>query len=53
MKFSLVQHGVKVLCYYDQTIEDLNIFSPAFWLSRGGWLNLPGGSTYPTLPYQW
>ena len=26
---------------YDQTIEDINIFSPAFWLSWGGWLNLP------------
>ena len=37
---------------YDQSIEDINIFSPAFWLSWGGWLNLPGGSTYPTLPYK-
>ena len=39
---SLVQHGVKGVCYnYDQTIEDINILSPAFWLSLGG-----GGSTY-------
>ena len=36
---------------YDQTIEDKNIFSPAFLVELRGWLNLPGGSTYPTLPY--
>ena len=26
---------------YEQTIEDINIFSPAFLLSWGGWLNWP------------
>ena len=36
---------------YDQTIEDINIFSPDFLVELRGWLNLPGGSTYPTLPY--
>ena len=38
---------------YDQTIEDINIFSPAFWIELRGvaqltwWLNLPQS------PLQW
>ena len=40
-----MQHGVKGLCYNDQTIEDINIFSSAFLVGVEG-----DGSTYPTLP---
>ena len=39
---------------YDQTIEDINIFYHAVFVELrggGGWLKLPGGSNYPTLPY--
>ena len=36
---------------YDQTIEDINIFSHAFWVELRGVAQLPGGSNYPTLPY--
>ena len=52
---SLLQHGVicKRSLLYDQTIEDINIFSSAYLGELRGWLNLPGGSTYPTLPYMY
>ena len=42
-----MQHGVKGLCYMTQTIEDINISSPAFLIALRGvaqltwWLNLP------------
>ena len=40
----------KTSLLYDQTIEDINIFSPAFLVELRGWLKLSGGSNYPTLP---